>query len=700
MHEFKSSITSSLNPIPSDLQLQVSQYTTVLKTLLDRFAPKRERFVTLRPHAPWFNESLRSAKVVKRRLERKWRSSRLEVDRQVYRDYCANYQRLLCEFKSSYHKMRLDGLDQKDLFKEMDKLVNGKHVPKLPSNIPIDSLPDSFGDFFKDKVDELRSNITHSDPIIFPESVSNACMSDFSLLEQDVVRGILLMSPSKSCSLDPIPTSVLKDCLEVLLPSITSIINGSLSQGVVPDDFKSALVTPLLKKANLDPDILSHYRPISNLSFLSKVLERAVLPQLLSHLQVNDLLPRLQSAYRSGHSTETALLRVQNDLLRTLDDGNEAFLVLLDFSAAFDTIDHRILLDRLSSRFGFRGTVLSWLSSYLSNRVQRISINGRTSQPYSMDHGVPQGSVLGPFLFTLYIAPLEDIFERHGISAMTYADDTQLYIVIDKHHPGIARAAIERCIADIKTWCAINKLVLNDVKTDFIHVHSKFSRTVSEISEISVGSSIITPKHEVRNLGVIFNDQLSLQSHINHCCKLSFLALSNIYKVRKYLDRCQAERLIHAFVTNRIDHCNSLYLGLPKIYLDKLQRVLNAAAKVVIRPGVNDSTRDILRSLHWLPVKERIIYKILLMTYKARNGLAPTYLSSLLHDYVQSRSLRSSSKGLLTVPRTKTKTFGDRSFSVAAPELWNTLPIDIKLSASVDIFKSKLKTFLFKQAYL
>ena len=197
-------------------------------------------------------------------------------------------------------------------------------------------------------------------------------LTEFALPDADEIRSIVMRSPSKSCSLDPLPTVLLKECIDVLLPIIMSIINSSLASGSVPSVFKSALVTPCIKKLKLDSNILNNYRPISNLRFLSKVLERAVLPQLLSYLHENKLYPEFQSAYRPCHSTETALLRVQNDLLRILDEGNEAFLILLDFSAAFDTIDHGLLLQRLEKRFGFSGTVISWFRFYL-NKHPRYS---------------------------------------------------------------------------------------------------------------------------------------------------------------------------------------------------------------------------------------------------------------------------------------------------------------------------------------
>uniref|UniRef100_UPI003AF53422 reverse transcriptase domain-containing protein n=1 Tax=Thiolapillus sp. TaxID=2017437 RepID=UPI003AF53422 len=226
----------------------------------------------------------------------------------------------------------------------------------------------------------------------------------FKPVSESVVKNLILKSAPKTCQLDPIPTPLLVECLDTLLPSLTALVNSSLSSGVFPEVFKTALVTPLLKKKSLDQNELKNYRPVSNLSFVSKIIEKLVLSQLSDHLSANSLYNRFQSAYRPGHSTETALLKIVNDLLLALDDGNVSLLALLDLSAAFDTIDHSILLHRLHHDFGIQGTALDWFSSYLTNRTQSVSIHCYTSEPAPISFGVPQGSVLGPVLFVLYTA--------------------------------------------------------------------------------------------------------------------------------------------------------------------------------------------------------------------------------------------------------------------------------------------------------
>ena len=361
----------------------------------------------------------------------------------------------------------------------------------------------------------------------------------------------------------------------------------------------------ILKKALLDSELLKNFRPVSNLSYISKVIERVVAKRITDYFEDNNLLEKMQSAYKKLHSTETALIKVHNDILCAIDKKYSVALVLLDLSAAFDTVDHNILLSRLSSRFGICDNALAWLSSYLSDRKQKVNIQGTMSSSRQLTCGVPQGSVLGPLLFTAYTSPLGDIVRKHGVQFHLYADDTQLYFAFEPTTDGsmAAKEKMEACIQDIRQWMAVNFLKLNDDKTEVIVFHSRH-HAPPQFNSVNIGLENITASKAARNIGVTFDSTMTLQPHINAMTSSMFHQIRKIGMIRKYLDKKSAETLVHAFVTSRLDYCNSLLYGLPQDLTNKLQCVHNTAARIVSRTRKYEHITPVLKSLHWLPVQQ------------------------------------------------------------------------------------------------
>ena len=413
-----------------------------------------------------------------------------------------------------------------------------------------------------------------------------------------------------------------------------------------------------------------------------------------------------QSAYRQNHSTETALLKGMNDILLNMNNQCVTLPILLDLSAAFDTVNHDTMLRRLEYSFGIQGKALSWFASYLSGRTQRIMINESLSKPFKLECGVPQGSCLGPLLFTLYTSGLFEIIKYHLLMIHCYVDHSQVYISFSPNDRAEQLAVVrnmEDCIRDIRFWMLNNDLKFNDDKTGFLIIGSSQQLDKLDNINIRVGDSEIHPVPLARNLGCWFDSRLSMASHITKLCASSFYYIYNIRRIRKYLSRQLTEVLVHAFITSRLDYCNGLLYGLPDCLLNKLQRVQNACARLIFREQKFCHVTPLIYELHWLPIKYRIEFKILLITFKILNLLAPTYLSSLISLRLPSKyNLRNSSDNLLlSYPRFKSKaTLGDRSFTCAAPKLWNALPFDIRSASTVNIFKAKLKTHLFRHALL
>jgi hypothetical protein len=599
------------------------------------------------------------------------------------------------------------GRDQKALFKVINTLQGRDNTAALPSFSSPAVGAEAFSDFFCDKISGIRKkldsqeNMTNAAPLhlktVLPLEDHKPVKTNhsFESVTEKEIRKIIESSPPKSCCLDPIPTWLLKSHLDVLTPVLTLIVNRSLQEGYFPLSMKKAIVKPLLKKPSLDKEVMKNYRPVSNLSFVSKITEKAAMAQVSKFVS----LTKFQSAYRPLHSTETALLRVQNDILMQLDAGKGVLLCLLDLSAAFDTIDHNIFLQRLTSRFGIEGSVLTWYTSYLQDRFQSVSVNGATSIPRHLTFGFPQGSVSGPQGFSKYSDVVPEIADKHDISAHLFADDTQYYLPfsLTKKDSDNASVRMEDCCEDTRRWMTQNKLKLNEDKTEVLVILPYHHSHKSTIDSLSIGGYNVQTSKCVRNLGVLFDSSMLMKDQINSVVKGCNIHLRSIGRIRQYLSFEAASNLVHAFITSRLDYGNSLLSGLPNTSLSKLQKVQNTAARILSKTRKYDHITPILDDLHWLTVQKRIDFKILLLTYKCLNQLAPPYLSELLKIYQPCRPLRSGTKYALKVPRTRLKTYGDRAFACRAPVLWNNLPSHIKSAPSVDSFKRKLKSYLFRK---
>jgi len=644
---FSSDLASSplLSDPSDDLASLLLQYNN-LADILDKHAPITTRKVTVRADNPWDCAEIHSIRRNCRKFERIYRKRKLVVDGDIFVSCRDRLHRLITAKKQSYLSTKIaEATGKHSLYKIVDSFLVKKPTLRLPDHNSLEELVCQFNQFFEQKTANIRASLDAADSSspIQEEARPVPQFSCFSPVSESEIAELIRSCPTKSCPLDPIPTYLLKTYADVLAPAITRIVNKSLSLGVFPDLMKLALVTPLLKKPDLCADDFSNYRPVSNLSFLSKLIERVVVRQFVSHLNESGLFVPVQSAYRAHHSTETALLKVLNDLLLAVDEGDVAILALLDQSAAFDTIDHQILLHRLSVLFGVNGVALSWFKSYLSGRLQCVSVSGVSSPPVPLPYGVPQGSALGPILYILYTYPVYEIALSHNIPSHFFADDSQLYKRFKPTADGAAQrsalSSLSSCISEAKLWMTANKQQLNEVKTDALLVSSAWSRTpLPSPPVLQVGPATIIPSPSVRSLGAIFDSHLRMEGQVRATAKRAFFHLYRISKISKHLTRPAIAQLIQAFVISALDYNNALLFGLPAVTLDKLQRVQNAAARLLTGSRKREHITPHLKSLHWLPINKRIDYKIALLSYKCRAKTAPGYLQELVAPVCASTS--------------------------------------------------------------
>ena len=349
--------------------------------------------------------------------------------------------------------------------------------------------------------------------------------------------------------------------------------------------------------------------------------------------------------------------------------------MLLDLSAAFHTVDHQLLLTVLASRFCVHDVALHWFRSYLSDRHQTFHFSGKASANYSVDCSVPQGSVLGPIGFISYTEDVVDVINRHDVRSHFYADDMQLYASCHPDNISDVRLHLSACAADVSKWCASRRLQMNSDKTEIVWLGSRAQLAKLAVHDCSlrIGSETVQPASAVRVLGVLFDSELTMKSHIARIASACFYHLRRLRQIRRRVGEDVAVRLVLALITSRLDYCNSTLAGLPKSTLDPLQRVQNAAARLIFQLGPRDHVTPSLIQLHWLPVRSRVQYKLCLLMHYIHSDRAPAYLM----NSVQATSARTRHEGLRSaattnyvIPRLCTKC-GERSFSYAGPAAWN-----------------------------
>jgi len=685
---------------PSDINDLVAAYHDTLESLLDLHAPYRRVRQSTRPSEYWYDAECRAAKRRTRCLERVYRRHPSAESRAAW-TVQFKAQRLLFRQKATdyWSTAIADSLsDPRRLWQKIDRVI------KPPTTIHIPHSADDFASHFVGKVDKIRASTASSaDHLVIRSRSPETVLSSFHLVTAEDACRLISRAPCKHCDLDPAPTWLIKRAADVLAPVVASICNASLQSGLFPDSQKRALVRARLKKPSLSPGDLNSYRPISNLTFLSKILERVVVRQFVDHADQNGLLPTRQSAYRKFHSTESAVLVVHNDIVHAIDQGQVVALVLLDLSSAFDTVDHPTLLSLLQDRFAVSDQSLSWFHSYLTNRTQTFTTSSSQTSPLLLTSGVPQGSGLGPTSFLTYTEGTTDIFSQHSLLYHLYADDTQTYghCSISGIPALISRLAF--CISDLSESYSALRLQLNPSKTEFIWFGTRcnLNKIPCEHLSLPVGSSKIPCSAVVRDLGVVLDSELSMKYHIGKVTSTCYYHLRRLHHIRKYVTRETMIQLVMSFVISRIDYCNSVLVGLPTSTLAPLQRVQNAAARLILGLSRRSHITPALKQLHWLPVKFRIIFKIAITIHNILHERSPPYLNNLITFSVggpQRRQLRSTTARSATVIRTRTQ-FGRRAFSVCGPDIWNSLPVNIRLIDSHPSFRRALKTHLFNIAF-
>ena len=569
------------------------------------------------------------------------------------------------------------------------KIIELKNDSGLNLTEPGD-VGNSLNSYFTAIGPQLASEFFSGANNIVPEDYLTKFKSSFTLKEVKPATVLELLNAvkiSKATGHDGISNRILKIAALFIHKKLTDICNLSIVLGIFPSEWKIAKVTPFFKSGERNEP--NNYRPISVLPTIARLFERLIFKQIYSYFSDKKLIYSHQSGFRAQHSTTTALLDLLNQWCLNIDRGMVNGVLFLDLKKAFDTVDHVILLKKLNC-YGVDDRALAWFRSYLEDRQQVCYVNGVTSSMASITCGVPQGSILGPLLFLVYVNDFPKSLD-YGMARL-FADDTNLTF------SGCSLAALQdemtKDLKGITSWLSANKLTLNVLKTDFMLIGSRQRVAALEGNvTLRLNDAVLQQVHSLKCLGVNVDQNLTWDSHIASIRKKVTRNVGILKKVKPVLNRLNLIDIYRSLIEPYFTYCCIVWDSIGETQIKSLQKLQNRAARIITGASYLIRSNDVLDQLGWLNLAEQRQYQKAIMMFKIINGLTPSYLSDMftrtssLSDY----GLRSSRMNF-ELPKNRTNYFKN-SFAFTGAKVWNNLPNALKEEKSLDTFKSKLKLF-------
>ena len=691
----------------SDVDSKLTILNDTLQSVLNAHAPLKEIKIRSRP-CPFVNQEIKVLMKSRDRLLKQFTQSRQDNDWKNFKLSRDLVKEKLLEAEREYtlEEVSANKTNSSSLWKIINRAIPSKDIlgPAFTKDTSV--LADEFNQFFAQvgpnaakAVLSLREehNITAQEHSTEVTTTITTPVELFNLrtVSCEEIRQIVTSLPTnKSPGPDKISVRVLKDCLPVILGPLTDIINCSILTSTFPDNWKEAKVIPILKEG--DHEVPANNRPLSLLVVASKVLERIVLNQFSAYLTQNKCLTSHQSGNKKAHSTETLNILLTDKILEAMDKKQKAALVLLDLSKAFDSIDYTRLLHKLSN-IGASPSSIKWFKSYLSGRRQYVRIGSAHSKTLPIMHGVPQGAILSPLLFCIYLNDLPMTLKFCNIES--YVDDSKLFMSFTLPELDATVEKLEQDLHSVAKWCCENHLLINPDKTKLLFLGTRqMLNRLQEVPRVTFLGKILKPTVSAKDLGVHLDPNLTYDHHISTVVSSCLSKLCQINRVKKSFDKTTLELLITALVFSKMFYCSSVWANTSFLNVNKLQSIQNFACRIITNTRKYDHVTPLLRELNWLPVREQLRYRDTVLVYKCQNGLAPQYLMDKFFKRLCIHNRDTRARDSLQIPLFRTKT-GQRSFIFRGTNIWNNLDDDLKERTSLTSFKRALRDSLLRQTF-
>lgn len=656
--------------LQSSSDAKLSAFYNNMNVILDDIPTKR--IFSGPSNVPWFNNNIKLAEIDRDRAYSLWHRTRDPIDRGVFCRFRNKVTLLKRYYKTKFYKSKFDNAykNPRSFFSNLKDLFSSKNDSSLP-NFSCDELNDYF------------SSSTVPPSIISSPLINSLNSSipefNFKCIDSDDLLKSLCHVKSNAKGSDGIPRKLIHVLLPVIFPFILHIFNFIITSSNYPSVWKKSIVIPIPKSKF--PKHASDFRPIGILPYLSKCFEHALKSQIDPHICDQNLLDKFQSGFRPFYGTDPALLKVTNDLSLSLDQNKISILVLLDFSKAFDSVIHKLLLEKLRTLFRFSRLSCNLMNSYLSNRFQSVLFNNKMSSEKSIPIGVVQGSILSTGLFSVMINDLPRVL-RHCLY-MIFADDFQFYISGYLCDIQSMYDKINEDFTAISKWADSNGLKLNVNKTQVI----LFSKTPVNVPPFFLNGVEMSFANTVKNLGIVFDSNLSWEHHINTLCGKIYGTLNKLYQIRDYLSEPARVRVIKSLIFPHLLYGSCLFSNCKSKFFCKLRKAVNNCTRFVYKIPARERLGEKRNALLGMPLTSFLKFKSVSYMFKLIKFNKPDYLFDTLTFSHSNRNPRN-----IIIPRCNSKHYHN-SFFFSGAVLWNSLPPDIKRSVTVDAFRRSARNY-------
>ena len=507
---------------------------------------------------------------------------------------------------------------------------------------------------------------------------------DIPEVNTDEIITIISSMTNSAAGYDEIPAAIMKQMIAYFVHPLTFLINKSIFHGTFPGDLKLAKVLPIYKNDN--EQLIQNYRPISVLPFFSKIFEKIVSLYIIDYLEDNNLFYSNQFGFRKFHGTNHAIITLVEKVSKALDTGKFVIGVFLDLKKAFDTVNHTILMKKLEY-YGIRGTIFNWLKSYLDNRKQYVHYNGYDSDKKTITHGVPQGSILGPLLFILYI----NDFSRSSdlLFSILFADDTSVFIEGTSYDKVID--IVNKELDRINIWLRANKLTINIKKTHYMMFHR--TRIKHKLRNITICGTNVSYTKNTKFLGVIIDNKLRWSDHINYIKNKIAKSIGIINKTRNFLSKNTLTNLYYTFIYPYLIYCTEIWGNTNDIHLDPLIKIQKKSLRVITFSHHRDSTAPLFQKLYILNFKKLVTQRIALLMFKYHKGILPDPINNLFSTNNNRHNYHTRQTNDLQTNTGKGENVY-KLFSFHGVRIWNHISKKIQIDVSYACFKNLSKTYL------